>query len=300
MSRKPKKRLSLCLITKDEERFLPGCLSSIRDFVDEIVVADTGSRDRTVEIAREFGAKIVPFTWCDDFAAARNAAVDAATGDVILSLDADEELAPGYGKELRRFALKEPFLVGLLPLHNATSLDAKTGDILSGRARLGEPTYLPRLFPNHPEMRFVRRVHEQVGGDLIRARKIVGGKLRGVETPLLHWGNVPELRTSLDKERRNRELLELSLREDPTDGDLAGYLASMYFQADDHEGVLKLGREVLPHLFAKIDALASLEFAPSPIQFAGAVAASAIRIGQLETARQALEEASKRIAAPHP
>ena len=85
-------RITVCLIVKNEEQFLAQCLKSVRGFAAQIVVVDTGSTDRTVEIAREFGAEIYSFAWCDDFAAARNAALEHATGDWILMLDADEEL----------------------------------------------------------------------------------------------------------------------------------------------------------------------------------------------------------------
>src|SRR5262252_4050456 len=86
--------LALCVIAKNEERFIRECLESARDFVDEMIVVDTGSTDRTREIARECGARVEEFVWCDDFAAARNASIDAATTDWILVLDADERLDP--------------------------------------------------------------------------------------------------------------------------------------------------------------------------------------------------------------
>ena len=73
-------RITLCLIARDEERFLPACLASVRGAVDEIVVVDTGSADRTREIAAEAGALVVDFPWCDDFAAARNAGLARASG----------------------------------------------------------------------------------------------------------------------------------------------------------------------------------------------------------------------------
>jgi hypothetical protein len=82
-----KPRLTVCLIAKNEERFLGQCLASVKDLADEIVVVDTGSTDRTVEIARSFGAKLGYFEWSHDFSAARNAALELATGDWILVLD---------------------------------------------------------------------------------------------------------------------------------------------------------------------------------------------------------------------
>lgn len=80
--------LSVALIVKDEEEFLPGCLASVQD-ADELIVVDTGSTDGTVEIAESFGAKVFTFEWQDDFAAARNFAKAQATGEWIYSIDAD-------------------------------------------------------------------------------------------------------------------------------------------------------------------------------------------------------------------
>jgi glycosyltransferase involved in cell wall biosynthesis len=84
--------ISLCMIVKDEAQRLPRCLASAKPYVDETVVVDTGSQDETISIAKEYGAKVSSFQWCDDFAAARNYSLSLATGQWILLLDADEEL----------------------------------------------------------------------------------------------------------------------------------------------------------------------------------------------------------------
>src|SRR4051794_30917732 len=93
--------LSACLIVKDEEDLLPECLASLAGAVDEIVVYDTGSADRTIEIAEAAGAVVLRGYWDDDFSRARNAALDACTGRWILHVDADERLV-GDGPALRR------------------------------------------------------------------------------------------------------------------------------------------------------------------------------------------------------
>ncbi len=99
-------RLSACLITFNEEDNLPRALKSLAGIVDEIVVVDCGSRDRTVEIAREFGAKVITIAWTN-FAEQKNAAAAAASNDWILSLDADEELSPELRKTLLAWKEKE-------------------------------------------------------------------------------------------------------------------------------------------------------------------------------------------------
>jgi tetratricopeptide (TPR) repeat protein len=84
--------LSFCTIVKNEAANLPRCLASVKPYVDEMVIIDTGSTDDTVSIAQQYGAKIGHFEWCNDFAAARNYALSMVVGDWILTLDADEEL----------------------------------------------------------------------------------------------------------------------------------------------------------------------------------------------------------------
>src|SRR2546427_10591625 len=95
-------RISLTMIVKNEERALPACLEAARPWVDEIVVVDTGSTDRTREIAAGFGARVHEWAWRDDFAAARNESLRHTTGDWILALGADEVLSPELGPALRR------------------------------------------------------------------------------------------------------------------------------------------------------------------------------------------------------
>ncbi len=97
--------LALCMIVKDEEAVLARCLESVRGVFDEIVVADTGSTDKTPEIARAFGAKVVRFPWRQDFAAARNFAFSHARSDYLMWLDADDVLAESERQKL--LALKE-------------------------------------------------------------------------------------------------------------------------------------------------------------------------------------------------
>ncbi|MFH1624068.1 MAG: glycosyltransferase family 2 protein, partial [Pseudomonadota bacterium] len=85
--------LSLCMIVRDEEDCLPHCLNSVRSIVDEIIIVDTGSTDKTIQIAKDFGAKVIQHPWKNDFAEARNVSLQHAACDWILVLDADEIIA---------------------------------------------------------------------------------------------------------------------------------------------------------------------------------------------------------------
>ncbi|MBW2569660.1 MAG: tetratricopeptide repeat protein [Deltaproteobacteria bacterium] len=95
-------RISLCMIVKDEEKCLPGCLDSVKDHVDEMIVVDTGSTDRTVEIARSYGARVYHHPWEKNFSKHRNQSISYATGDWILIMDADEELDAKTARLLRK------------------------------------------------------------------------------------------------------------------------------------------------------------------------------------------------------
>lgn len=144
-------QLSLCMIVRNEEAKLARCLASAAPWVGEIVVVDTGSTDQTVAIAESFGAKVVHFTWCDDFAAARNVALDAASREWALVLDADEELVVLNPDELAR-AVQQDVIDGFsFRIHNL--LD-------SGEWSVG---MVFRLFRRtKPGMRYRGRLHEQV------------------------------------------------------------------------------------------------------------------------------------------
>jgi len=189
-------KLSLCMIVKDEEEMLPRTLEAVAPAVDEIIVVDTGSTDRTVEIAESFGARILHHEWTGDFAAARNVSLEAATGDWIVWLDADEVLVAEDAGELRKLAgqtWREAFYLV------ETNF---TGDIEDGTAVTHNAL---RVFRNRPEYRFQGRLHEQMAQNLpgFLPERIGHSSVR-VE----HYGYLGVVRDKKDKARRNLELLE--------------------------------------------------------------------------------------------
>ena len=90
--------LSLCLICRDNERTMRPCIESIRPWVDEMVVVDTGSRDETPQIVVELGARLFHFEWCDDFAAARNESLRHAHGEWLFWMDSDDTISEANGR----------------------------------------------------------------------------------------------------------------------------------------------------------------------------------------------------------
>lgn len=153
-------RVSLTMIVRDEEGNLPACLASARGLFDETVVVDTGSTDRTAEVARSFGARVSDFAWVDDFAAARNAALERATGDYAFWLDADDVIDPAERGRLRSL------LGGLRGGQEAAHVVRCSCD-----APGGSPTVVDhvRLFPRRGDVRWEYRVHEQILPSLRRA-----------------------------------------------------------------------------------------------------------------------------------
>ncbi|HTI99453.1 MAG TPA: glycosyltransferase, partial [Dongiaceae bacterium] len=195
-------RLTVCLITKNEEKFLGQCLQSVREVAHQIIVVDTGSTDRTVEIAQEHGAEVQTFAWCDDFSAARNVALEPATGDWVLVLDADEELAPAAAESLRA-ALRDPAVMAWrLPL-------VDVGREAEGRS------FVPRLFRNAPGLFYVGRVHEQVFSSIEVRRAEWGLENRLGEAQLIHHGYTKEVLRDRNKIERNLRLLEQAIEEFP-------------------------------------------------------------------------------------
>lgn len=196
--------LSLCMIVRDEERTLGRCLASVAGVVDERIVVDTGSRDGTREVARAAGAEVLEFAWCDDFAAARNRSLEAARGDWILVLDADEELERAGARErLLAFvagAAQAPLLAGQIELENRLASGESSRILLS------------RFFPRRSDLRYHRRIHEQL--------RCAGQPLAGRPTGLRvrHDGYAAETMRARDKTARNEALLRAQLAEEPGDG----------------------------------------------------------------------------------
>ncbi|OXM14122.1 glycosyltransferase family 2 protein [Paenibacillus herberti] len=189
--------LSICLIVKDEEEVLSRCLESVREAADEIIVVDTGSTDKTKEVAAEFTDKIYDFEWVKDFSAARNESLRYAAGTWILVMDADEYFASGDAIKLRNF------LTTITPREDqvfAVNISSFLGkDRTTAILSAGE---VPRLFPNHFSIKYYRPIHEQLLSE-------TGIKLHSFLAPvsLFHTGYLKETIQSKSKSSRNAELL---------------------------------------------------------------------------------------------
>ena len=196
-----KSRVSLCMIVRNEEANLPNCLASVASLFDEIIVVDTGSTDRTNELAVAAGARVFDFPWIDHFAAARNESLRHATGDWIFWLDADDRL-----DESNRTKLKA-LLSSLKDDQAAYTLKCRCLPDASGSTTTVDHV---RLFRNRPDVRWEFRVHEQI---LLAVRQS-GAELRWADVIIDHAGYVdPALRHR--KLERDLRLLQLEEAERP-------------------------------------------------------------------------------------
>ena len=210
--------LSLCMITKNEEKNIKACLDSMVNIADEIIIVDTGSTDRTIEIAKSYGAKVFSYKWNDDFNEARNISLEKATKDWIIVLDGDEVLPKEDGKKLKNII-------------NATSMEAlylRLENIVDNKS-LGDAVVL-RVFRNNKLYRFRNKMHEQV----IFSIEENGGKdkIQATNLKILHYGYDPKIYNMVDKQKRNLKILE-SYPEEDRDGYFYYSIGNEYSRAND-------------------------------------------------------------------
>jgi tetratricopeptide (TPR) repeat protein len=193
-------KTSLCMIVKNEEANLAACLGPIAGVVNEIVVVDTGSTDRTKEVAAAYGARLVDFAWCDDFSAARNESLRHARGDWVFWLDADDRLDDANVNKLQR-------LFGQLAEPAAYYMTILGDDAPDPRG-----IKQPRLFKLAPDARWEYRVHEQIAVPLLR----LGYPLYETDIIVRHTG-YPSPEVVRRKGERNLRLLLLDIAEHPNE-----------------------------------------------------------------------------------
>lgn len=205
--------ISFCAIVKNEKQNLSRCLNSVRPYVDEMIVVDTGSEDGTPEIASQQGAKVFYFPWCDDFAAARNYAISQASGKWILTLDADEELIVNSATFRETLDSDPEVLVYSVDLLNVGEEDSQVG----GKFQ--------RIFRNIPDIRYQGRLHEKLvyKGEKIRGKRRV--YLDSIK--ILHYGYLNPDFTQQKAINRNIPILEKMREEEGLNLENLYCLASM-------------------------------------------------------------------------
>ncbi|MBI2656555.1 glycosyltransferase [Candidatus Woesearchaeota archaeon] len=235
--------ISLCMITKNEEVFLEQCLNSVKDIVDEIIIVDTGSEDKTLEIAKKFSAKMFHFKWIDDFSAARNESIKHATKDWILVLDADEVIEKNDLRKIKNeienadngivgFTIEQrsyinDFFEGALKNDSDFSLVKDCQFYISH--------HLVRLFRNKLGLYFKHRVHELIEDSIIEKNM----EYKKIDVVLHHFGSLKDAKLISGKTVQYSKIILKQLEEDPKSDRYNYQAARMHLGRSDFGNALK-------------------------------------------------------------
>jgi glycosyltransferase involved in cell wall biosynthesis len=256
--------VGLSMIVKNGGDDLRHCLNSVRGVVDQIVLADTGSTDNTIEIAKQFGAIVVQIPWADHYSDARNAALAPITTDWVLVLDADEELSPEAAVALPGLLAQTPETLGGYQLTIRNYALNTISSVLGSLARENTDTYdrakdalaysehvLCRLFRRHPDFFFTGSIHEGVEQQIYDA----GFEFVRSELRILHYGNLAETSGYVNKQQRYHKLLQIAVKEKP-------HLSHLWIQLAQTE------RQIFHNLDASLEC-ARKAVALNPLEYNG-------------------------------
>ncbi|WP_313800880.1 glycosyltransferase [Cytobacillus sp.] len=191
-----KNTVSLCMIVKDEETYIRRCLDSVSNLVDEIIIVDTGSTDSTLSIAAEYGAKILKFTWQEDFAIARNFSIENAISDYILVLDADEYIDQDINLQESIKDMKDYYIINFK--------NYMDGGYISTHQSI-------RLFKNNIGLKYYGKIHEHLNIDDFDNLSVAF-----TDFFIHHDGYKNDVFNQKNKFERNLKILEKEVKSNPT------------------------------------------------------------------------------------
>lgn len=220
-----KNTISLCMIVKNEEEFLPRCLDSVKDYVDEIIIVDTGSTDRTVEIANDFVAKVFDHPWEGDFSKARNYSLKYATCDWVLILDADEEMNKDDAPKLRDIVENSDYTAILFVIRNKykNSTQESYANMI-------------RLFKNFSGVYYEGIVHNTIKSS---------GKCLESSLSIIHHGYNLSEDNMKEKFLRTTTLLKKQVKTDPNNPVPHQYLGISYIGEKMYDEAITAGKKAL-------------------------------------------------------
>ncbi|MGA9382565.1 MAG: tetratricopeptide repeat protein [Phormidium sp.] len=212
-------KLSLCAIAKNESTSLPNCLKSVQNVVNEIIILDTGSTDKTPEIAKGFGAKVYHFQWCNDFSVARNEALKYVQGDWVLVLDADEVLKLEIVPQLKQ-VIQQPNLLVVNLVRQEIG------------AKQAPYSLVSRLFRKHPEVYFSRPYHAMIDDSvsLLLQQEPQWQIANLSDVAILHYGYEPGTIASRNKFQTAKTTMEGYLNQHPNDPYVCNKLGALYLE----------------------------------------------------------------------
>lgn len=220
-------KVSLCMIVKNEENYLGRCLSSIKDIIDEIIIVDTGSSDKTIEIAESFGAKVYYHKWNNNFSEARNESLKYATKDWIFIMDADDEFC-SEDKEKFKTLLNSKLDKNAVFFFETLNYCGSNIENSTITINLN-----PRLFKNNHGFHYEGEVHNQ----LVNSNYEYNGLSYSIK--IYHYGYLDKNIISKDKRNRNITLLKKQINKNPNNKYAHFNLGNEYFALDDMKKALE-------------------------------------------------------------
>ncbi|KWU59173.1 glycosyltransferase [Priestia megaterium] len=219
--------LSLCMIVKNEEKVIDRCLSSVAHLVDEIIIVDTGSNDKTKKIVQQFTEHVYDFVWEDDFSAARNFAASKASGKWLIVLDADEYVDEENFREFIK-EIKD----------DKDKFDTYEIKILNFAGQRGETllqNYHHRVYKNNGEIIYYRKIHEQ----FTHVYKDNNFTSKRSSLVIFHSGYLNNTVQEKDKQQRNKQLLDRELLRGKNKAFDYYNLGNEYFSLQDYSIALE-------------------------------------------------------------
>jgi glycosyltransferase involved in cell wall biosynthesis len=242
-------KLSLCIIARNEEYTIPKCISSAKSIVDEVVVLDTGSTDKTEVRAKELGAKVYKYEWKNDFSAARNEALKYITGDWVLVLDADERLTPKIKSHIKYTIGMEDYIMVNLLRHEIGAAQSPY-------------SMVSRLFRKHPNIKFSRPYHAIVDDSVIEILQKEPNWQVGhlSEVAILHDGYTEAAIKQENKTAKAQAAMEGFIVNNPNDPYVCSKLGGLYIENGKLEEGIELLQRGIASKQANIDLMYELHY----------------------------------------
>lgn len=235
--------ISASLIVKNEEQYVGRCMESIKDLVNEIVIVDTGSTDKTIDICKKYTNNIYAFPWNDSFSDARNCSLEHCTKDWILRIDGDEEVPTMTKVNIYNAIINNEADALLTPIHNLQP---------NGSYEISSTI---RIFKNNPSYRYTGRVHEEIDSALHKEH----ANIMKLNNHFLHYGYLKGIQPQ--KSAFYLKLLMLDYKDDPNNFKTNMNLANYYYHHNNYQTAVEFYKETIRLLGDSIDPIVYHDYA---------------------------------------